>query len=279
MKDTKSYDWNMLPKHVKAILEIILEDKTILDTGLKPSIQKRSHSAESLLTQNNIYEDNLVQMDNEKINSIHKRPNKSRYKSLLPLNYSYNSLTGYNMFDPFIDIQIQNSIENPILTSKRTLNRQNNVISQTYKIIHKMFHGKVGRKTENKKLFKIDESKVASQNLLKTASSFYTIKPISNLMASQDVLKNTIDDVPNISTVEYDKNHDLDSVKNFNTKVHSGEYDTVQTAKNTGKVSKISKLRNSAIFQSAKSKNEYKNKELNRVNIVQGLGQNSSMPK
>ena len=94
MKDTKSYDWNMLPKHVKAILEIILEDKTILDTGLKPSIQKRSHSAESLLIQNNIYEDNLVQMDNEKINSIHKRPNKSRYKSLLPLNYSYNSLTG-----------------------------------------------------------------------------------------------------------------------------------------------------------------------------------------
>ena len=43
------------------------------------------------------------------------------------------------MTDPFDRVLLLKNIDNPILTSFRTLTRENNVISHTLKIIHNKF--------------------------------------------------------------------------------------------------------------------------------------------
>lgn len=57
-----------------------------------------------------------------------------------------------NVFDPFLNLQEANSANNPLHGSKRTKHKENNVITETYKIVHDML---VGRKLKNQ--HKIDK--------------------------------------------------------------------------------------------------------------------------
>jgi hypothetical protein len=44
-----------------------------------------------------------------------------------------------NEFEPFEMVEITRGIDNQILTSLRTVEKSNNMISNTLKVIHKMF--------------------------------------------------------------------------------------------------------------------------------------------
>ena len=43
------------------------------------------------------------------------------------------------VFDPFLDMRVSKGADNPFVTSKRTTSKQNNLLSDTFKVIHNMF--------------------------------------------------------------------------------------------------------------------------------------------
>jgi hypothetical protein len=63
-------------------------------------------------------------------------------------------------FDPFDRVLLTKGIDNQILTSFRTLNKSNNVISNTLKVIHKRFqpsaaNQNIGKAMQSKKLYNV----------------------------------------------------------------------------------------------------------------------------
>ncbi|CAI2377603.1 unnamed protein product [Moneuplotes crassus] len=117
------------------------QDKDVLKTILKESPQLiefllKSHQKDSDSEENEQITKALKKLFEE--NPDQDLPNKKDIINLI----SSNEKSSITIFDPFLNIKKSGSTNNPIHTSRRTEELRNNLVSETYKIVHNMLSGK-----------------------------------------------------------------------------------------------------------------------------------------
>lgn len=128
----------------------------------------------------------------------------------------HSEVPNFNIFDPFLHLKGNDSANNPMHTSKRTLENKNNLVSDTYKVIHNMLTGR--KLTSNGKLdpkalrkfymekMELDMSFI--QDYIHTITLEAAQNYTQNVSEEQNVTHGTkfMKDNEDLSTVNVDKN-------------------------------------------------------------------------
>jgi len=133
--------------------------------------------------------------------------------------YRKNENEDLNIFDPFMKVDGEESTQNPLQISKRTLNGENNLISETFKIIHNMILGrklKISQKTKiNSQKFEKNMKELKDVDMrflrdyIKTISADYGKR---NLYITIGTQKDTIQNGMTLDSKNRKENEDLSTI-------------------------------------------------------------------